>query len=171
MSEEVKAGLAQLSAAWDEAPEPENNFQDLPDGEYKVQVSSVDLGYTKSGENVMLTVETQIVEGPHVNRKIWKYIVFGSANINIAKADIKRLGYVLGALTELEQKKAQILNRRYIFKQASKANAEDPTKPYRNIYIQRALDGEGTQQAAPGTVGTHPLQQPPAGAPPDDLPF
>jgi len=55
-----------------EIPEDDRNFDPIPAGTYKLQVTESKLEEARSGEgNQILTLTLEVLDGPYQNRKIW----------------------------------------------------------------------------------------------------
>lgn len=71
------------------------NYQPVPDGEYVLGVSKVELVETSTGKP-MLKLELAIDEGPYIGRKVWTNIVFnakGEAGHGLTVQALKAFGF------------------------------------------------------------------------------
>jgi hypothetical protein len=87
--------MAQLGMHFDpNAVEPNQGFDLLPPGEYRVQITDSDVRSTKNGDGRLIWTEMEILDGEFANRKLWH-------NFNILNPSEKAQNIGQGQLSSL----------------------------------------------------------------------
>lgn len=101
--------MAQLGTTFDaSAVEPNQPFEVIPAGKYKVQVVDSDMKPTKDGMGQYLWLELEILEGEFTGRKLWDRLNLVNANaqaVEIAQRSLSALCRSTGqmAVSDSEQ--------------------------------------------------------------------
>lgn len=144
--------LSQFDADFAEASVEDREFDDVPDGKYRVLVDKVELTTAKTSGNPMLKWKLRIL-GPHyAGRFLWRNNVIATReNVRWLKNDLHVCGLELVRLSDLREHLPALLDVQLEVTKRTKGENV-------NIYFNRrlVLDEQGTG----GTDGR-----------PDDLPF
>lgn len=94
--------MAQLGGTFDATQvAPNQPFEVLPAGKYKVQVVDSDMRPTKDGTGQYLWLEMEILDGDYQGRKIWDRLNLVNANqqaVEIAQRSLSALCHATGKL-------------------------------------------------------------------------
>jgi len=143
----------------------DNNFDELPDGDYVVRVERVELKQSKTGRP-MLEWEFVVYDGEFAGRHEWKYNLLDSVDrIQWLKKDLFRAGLELEDITQLETSLPQLLDRLLEIK--IKSRQGNNGQIYRNVYINKEIEKTVSEKGPfTGYSDTEPLN-----ITDDDLPF
>lgn len=112
------------------AEDSDSDFEEVPDGRYRVELSELYLDTTKNGDPVLKWV-LAVVEGDFEGRKLFKSSYFKTGkNREWLVRDLKRIGFKLDSFSEGLEEACRVLpGRRF---RVSVKNSEDYDYP--NIY-------------------------------------
>ncbi len=82
--------------------EPSAPREILPPGDYVVQIVESEMADTKSGNGQMLKLTMDILDGPHVNRKLWDNLNLVNPNaqaVEIAQRTLSAICHATGQIT------------------------------------------------------------------------
>lgn len=88
--------------------EPQEAFEVLPPGKYRVQIVASEERPTKDGNGSYIWLEMEILEGEHAGRKLWDRLNINNANqqaVDIARRALSAICHAVGelALEDTEQ--------------------------------------------------------------------
>lgn len=94
--------MARLGGTFDASQvEPNQPFDVIPAGKYKVQVVASDMRSTKDGAGQYLWLELEILEGEFAQRKLWDRLNLANSNqqaVDIAQRSLSALCHAAGKL-------------------------------------------------------------------------
>jgi len=142
-----------------------NNFDLLPAGDYQACIVASDIAPTKRGDGKFLSLELQVIDGPHKGRKLFDRLNMWNPNpkaVEIAKATLSAICRAVGVLTPKDSQELHDLPLlvKVVVKKDPEFGDKNEVKAYKPL---------GKKKTTTDNVG--PL--PPHGeAPPnDDIPF
>lgn len=146
------AGLDGFNAA---EVEPNEGFDVLPAGEYRVCIVNSNRKPTKRGDGQIIEFEMQVLDGQYQNRKVWERINFINPNPTaqqIARGTLSAICRAVGVLqpgdtAELHNK--PMLAKVKVTKQEGYNDKNEVTK-YSPVSVQPS---QPQQQAQPATAG------------------
>lgn len=138
--------LSQYDADYEEAPDKEHKFDDIPDGKYDVIVDRVTITTVK-GTGQPLVKWCLKIEGPNfAGRLLWhNNQVATRDNLAWLKADLRCAGLRLGRLSELEQHLDELTGVRLAVTVKTKGE-------YQNSFFNKRLDGPPVADAGAGAA-------------------
>lgn len=78
--------------------EPSQTIEILPPGTYNVQIVQAEKRPTKDGQGAYLWIEMDIIDGPHVGRKLWDRLNIWNRNETAAKIANQSLSSICHAV-------------------------------------------------------------------------
>jgi hypothetical protein len=118
------------------------NTSDVPDGRYEVRLKEVKLARSRN-RDPMIKYDMVVLSGPHARRHIFKNSVISDASLRLIKAELEKLGLVLGRLSALP---GQLDRLRDLTLQVSKRTAGE----YVNVYFNKVIHVRGAEGSAEG---------------------
>lgn len=139
MSEKDLMGdLSELSKSWEEAEDTGGGFFELPEGEYEVIISDIEIGYSKN-DRLQIVYSLTIIEGEYKNKIVKKFAGLDDPDrLGFVKGDLKRLGIECDNLEDLPEvldNQAKGLTVLIACKKTTKGEIT-----YTNIYFNKVLD-------------------------------
>jgi hypothetical protein len=136
--------LDELDDAYAKAEAPEKKaFVGIPQGRYQAKVHTVDMTETAAEKKPMLSIQFEVIAGPHTGKREFKNIVFDKDRIEslaYAKADLSMLGWnkPLSKLNDLAERQTLLDKKVEIFKQIKGEDSQG--RPRTNLYINKPLE-------------------------------
>lgn len=94
--------MTQLGHTFDAtAVEPNQPFEVIPAGKYKVQIVASEIRATKNGEGQYLWMELEIIDGEYQGRKLWDRLNLWNNNqqaVDIAQRTLSAICHAVGEL-------------------------------------------------------------------------
>ncbi len=100
--ESTDVDLSQFDADFEQAEMPGGNYEPVPDGDYQVNVESVDLTNAKSSGAPMIKWKLRILGPSNGNRILWRNSVISDRSLQFLKKDLYTCGLQLNKLSELK---------------------------------------------------------------------
>jgi hypothetical protein len=133
-SDEIDIDLAHFDEEFANAPIEEREFENVPDGKYRVAVDKVELTTAKSSGNAMLKWTLRILGPRYAGRLLWRHnVLVTRENVRWLKQDLHVCGLDLVKLSELREHLAQLLD---VQLEVTKKTRGENT----NIYFNRRLE-------------------------------
>lgn len=141
----VELDLSAYDENWAGLPEGDD-FDEVPPGIYQCEVETIKLDVTKGENNKpkqpILKWGLRILDGQQcIGRMIFRNNLFGTVeNLKFLRKDLAKVGVSIVKLNELKDKMEDIQGVCVEVKVVHKPNPGDPDKPFRNAYIQKAIE-------------------------------
>lgn len=94
--------MAKIGFNTADAPEPDNNFDPIPAGDYPMRVIASEMKDTRDGTGKMLVLEMDITDGPSAGRKHWERFNLVNRNaqaVEIAQRSLAQLCLAVGKVS------------------------------------------------------------------------
>jgi hypothetical protein len=141
--------LAQFDEEFAAAPVEEREFDEVPDGKYRVLVDRVEITDAKSSGNKVLKWTLRILGPHHAGRLLWRYHVLTSReSIRWLKTDLHTCGLDLVRLSDLPQCLDRLLD---VHLEITKRTKGDSSNLYFNHRLEKDDAGDGF--GGPGAAG------------------
>ena len=152
-----------------EMPEPENNFDPLPVGDYLVTIEGAEPKQSqKNGNNWYLNIKYSVIGADYTNRKVFEIINFKNENPTAEKIAAETLGQLARACGIAGNDSDEYIGRNLYITVGIKT---DPQYGPKNVVKKRyAVDG-GASIPAPKPATSPAAFVPPTGAPAKKPPF
>ena len=163
MSDVTPEDLEEFDDDFGDASGDRTEHESVKDGNYTVDVESVELKRTKNTDRPMLAWKLRIVSPGSAGRVLFRNNVIATGkNMEFLKKDLYLCGLGIAKLSELPDHLEQLLDLRIKVRKVTKGE-------YENVYFQELVsaDPEGVEED--GYFGGQDM--PPAGPDDDDFPF
>jgi hypothetical protein len=152
--------MAQLGGTFDaNEVQPQQTFDVLPPGDYKVQIVQSKMMDTKNGTGQYLWLEMDIVDGQHQGRKVWDRLNLVNPNQQaqeIARRQLSAIGHAVGVLRfqDSEELHFKTLVAQVMVKQRQDTGENtNEVKGYKPVNGQhQAAPAAGQQKRQPDTA-------------------
>ena len=117
--------LRELNKAFVESEVQGTNseFEEIPDGKYKCIIDKVDLKPSKSGK-LMFLWDLKILDGKYKGQHLWKYQMMTEKGMEFFKGDLYKVGLPLENVTDIEDRREELLDIKLWVTQKSKAGSD-----------------------------------------------
>ena len=131
------ADLAQFDEAYRNAEVEDRDREEVPDGNYQVNVERVEMVRARTSGRPMLKWTLRILGPTHAGRVLWRNNVLASdENIRWLKSDIATCGLEIERVSDLPERYPELLDRKLEI--AKRTRGENT-----NIYINRRIVTDG----------------------------
>lgn len=145
--------MAKIGFNTADAPEPDNNFDPIPAGDYPMRVINSEMKETKDGTGQMLVLEMDITDGPSAGRKHWERFNLVNKNaqaVEIAQRSLAQLCLAVGKVSVEDSDELHMLP--FI----AKMKVTPPKGEYpagNQIAAYKAVEGNGAKSSAAANQG------------------
>jgi hypothetical protein len=154
--------MAQLGGTFDaNEVQPQQAFDVLPPGDYKVQIVQSDMVQNKAGTGQYLWLEMDIVDGQHQGRKLWDRLNLVNPNQQAQEIAQRQLSAICHAIGQLSVQDSEELHFKTLVAQVKVKPRQDTGENTNEVKGYKPVDGQ--QQAAPA-AGQQKKQPETAGA-------
>lgn len=152
--------MAKIGFNTADAPEPDNNFDPIPAGDYPMRVIGSEMKDTKDGTGKMLVLEMDITDGPSAGRKHWERFNLVNKNaqaVEIAQRSLAQLCLAVGKVSVEDSDELHMLP--FI----AKMKVTPPKGEYsagNQISAYKAVEGGGTKASTATKAEDKPAASP-----------
>jgi hypothetical protein len=114
------------------ASHPSQTRFGVPDGQYRVNVDSVELTTAKSSGNPMLKWKLRVLAGPYEHRWLFKNRVITPATLEWVKKEMAVCGLELEPFSDLPHRLAELVNTELLVAKLTRGE-------YENIYLNKKV--------------------------------
>ena len=117
------------------ASELQEDFQDVPDGKYRVNIERVELIRAQTSGAPMIKWTLRVLGPQHRGRLIWRNSVISEKSLPYLKTDLHKCGLELAKLSELPQHLDRLLDVKLAVTVRTKGE-------YQSVYFDKRVEAE-----------------------------